>query len=258
MGNSNYLSVLSILNLAAFAAVIIVNTMAATLPLNGLGTGELSDLYPNLFVPAGLTFSIWGIIYLLLGGFSVYGVIASFNRNMDTSFLSIIGPWFILSSAANVSWIFAWHWKKLGLSLIIMLILLFTLIIIYQKTSSAAAGERTGAFFLTRLPFSIYLGWITVATIANATALLVNVKWGGFGLSDSVWTIIMITAAVLITCLVIFSKGDWAYSLVVLWAFLGIILKRSSAGDASGVLIAAIAGMIIITVFFAVRKFIWT
>jgi hypothetical protein len=258
MENTNYLSVFSILNLAVFAAVLVVNTMAATLPLNGIGTGELSDLYPNLFVPSGLTFSIWGIIYILLGAFSIYGVIAAFNNNIDTSFLTKIGPWFIFSSAANICWIFAWHWKKIGLSLIIMLILLFTLIVIYKKIDPAAAGQRNGVFFLTRLPFSVYLGWITVATIANATALFVNINWDGFGLSDSIWTIIVITTAVLITCLVIYNKKDWGYSLVVLWAFLGIILKRSSAGDASGVLIAAITGMAFITVFFAVRKFLWT
>ncbi|MBI9106376.1 MAG: tryptophan-rich sensory protein [Spirochaetales bacterium] len=249
-------SIWAFINLIAFIAVVVVNGMANSLPLNGFGTGELSDLYPNLFVPAGITFAIWGIIYLLLAGFSVYGLTAAFSKNIETLFLREIGPWFLISCMANICWIFAWHWKKVGLSLFFMLIILASLIILYRKIGIGSGELSKRIFIFTKLPFSIYLGWITVATIANITALLVNLNWNGFGISETVWTVIVIIAAVIITCLVIYRQKDWGYALVVLWAFIGIILKRSSAGDAPAVVTAAGAGMAVIAAFYAVKQFI--
>jgi hypothetical protein len=255
MGKTFSFSILAFINLFAFIAVVVVNALANILPLNGVGTGELSDIYPNLFVPAGITFAVWGIIYLLLAGFSTYGIVASINKNIDALFLKKIGHWFLLSCAANISWIFAWHWKKVGLSLIFMLIILASLIILYRKIESASGELGKAHFVFIKLPFSIYLGWITVATIANITALLVNMNWNGFGISETVWTVIVIAAAVIITCLVIYQRRDWGYALVVLWAFLGIILKRTSIGDAPVIVTTAAAGMVLIAAFYAVRQF---
>ena len=248
-------SFLAILNLIFFISVIIVNGLANALPLNGIGTGELSDLYPNLFVPAGITFSIWGIIYLLLAGFCVTGLAAAFGNKLNPEFLSRIGVWFIISCIANLSWIFAWHWKKVGLSLLFMLLILLTLIMIYKKLMPDYETANKPAFIFVKLPFSVYLGWITVATIANVTALLVHANWNGFGLSEPLWTVIILLTAVLITCIIILRHKDLGYSLVVIWAFLGIILKRSSIGDALSVVIAASAGIVIIGAFFIIKLF---
>lgn len=245
----------SIINAIAFIGVIVVNSLANILPLNGVGTGELSDLYPNLFVPAGLTFSIWGIIYLLLIGFCVYGIKAAFSSSTDASFLKTIGPWFLLSCIANIAWIFAWHWQRVGLSLIVMLFLLASLIVIYLKLNSGGISSLSEGL-LTRLPFSVYLGWITVATIANVTALLVTLEWGGFGLSAVFWTVFVIVAAVVVTLLVIFIRKDLGYSLVVVWALLGIVLKRSALGDAPSVTVAAAVGMGLILLFLFLRRFL--
>lgn len=245
----------SIINALACIGVIVVNSLANILPLNGVGTGELSDLYPNLFVPAGLTFSIWGIIYILLIGFAIYGIKAAFSSSTDASFLKSIGPWFLLSCIANMAWIFAWHWQKVGLSLVVMLFLLASLIIIYLSLSSG--GESFPAErVLVKLPFSVYLGWITVATIANVTALLVRLEWGGFGLSGVFWTVAVIVTAVVITALVIWPRRDAGYSLVVIWALLGIVLKRSALGDAPAVTVAAALGMGVIVLVFLLRRFL--
>ncbi len=256
METTSLYSIWAFTNLIACIAMVVVNGMANAIPLNGLGTGELSDFYPNLFVPAGLTFSIWGIIYLLLTGFCIYGLVSRFNSSINPQFLKIIGPWFFFSCIANICWIFSWHWKKVGLSLLFMLALLASLIIIYEKMGINTGENGKGLFFFAKLPFSIYLGWISIATIANAAALLVNFKWKGFGLSESVWTIIVILAAVLLTSIIIYRKHDAGFSLVVLWAFLGIILKRSSAADAPSVVLTAALGMAFILIFYAVKIFI--
>src|SRR4030042_324851 len=175
-------TLLSILNLIGFLGTLIVNGLASTLPLNNKTTGELSDQYPNLFVPAGLTFSIWGIIYILLAIFVIYQLISAIRKDTQTiSFIDKIGVLFFITSIANIGWIFAWHYQVLPLSLILMLILLGTLIAIYLRLGIGQSNATKTEKYMVHLPFSVYLGWITIATIANTTALLVNIKWDRFG-----------------------------------------------------------------------------
>ncbi|TFG62719.1 MAG: hypothetical protein E4H36_07330, partial [Spirochaetales bacterium] len=243
---------LQVLNILGFLGTIAVNALANILPIAGNNTGELSDSYPNLFVPAGLTFSIWGLIYLLLGIFAVYQAVGLFKKDQTISgdsqypsFLDRISWFFLLSCAANIGWIFAWHHKMVGLSLILMLVILASLLIMYLRLgvrygrtagrnaeTEAASGDARQKTLKMRekvfihLPMSIYLGWITVATIANITALLVNLGWNGFGLSESFWTVLVMGAGLVIGLLVVFSRRDPAYSAVIVWAYAGILLKR--------------------------------
>jgi len=218
---------LSILNLLSFVSMVIVNYLAVTLPLNNKTTGVLADQYPNLFVPIGLTFSIWGIIYLLLAIFIVYQLVYAFRKNTpDSSFLEKIGFLFFLSCLANFSWIFAWHFERVFLSFLIMLILLLSLIVIYQKLNIGRSAALKSEKYLVHLPFSVYLGWITIATIANTTALLVNLNWNRWGLSEPFWTIVVIIIGLVISLMMLFYRKDIFYSLVVDWALLGILIKR--------------------------------
>ena len=200
----------AILNIAGFIVTVIFNALANALPLNGKDTGELSDAYPNLFVPAGLTFSIWGLIYLLLAGFVVYQIIMAFRTDGDSGFMEKIGPWFLISSAANALWIIAWHWEQVLLSVLIMLALLASLIIIYVRINSGNDRPKPAEYLFVRHPFSVYLGWITVAPIANITALLVDADWNRFGLGEQFWTVFVLAAAVLITLLVLIRRKDTA------------------------------------------------
>lgn len=223
------LIILSILNMAAFAGMAALNALANALPINGKTTGALSDSYPNLFVPAGFTFSIWGVIYLLLAGFAVYQLVVALRGNPAAGFVNSIGILFILSAVANGGWIIAWHYEQVFLSLLLMLALLASLILIYLRLEiglSAIEGKERIFFFI---PFSVYLGWITVATVANVTALLVNLGWQGFGLSEAVWAAVVITVAFILSVLMLSNRGDIFYTLVVIWAFFGIFMKRLSA-----------------------------
>jgi len=224
MAKTSVLWMLKTLNLIAFLATVAVNAMANALPINGKTTGELSDLYPNLFVPAGLTFSIWGLIYLLLAIFAIYQFAAPTRNTAD--FLQRIGPFFIIASAANIGWIFLWHYQRVSASLVLMLILLASLLAVYLRLG---IGTRTASWrdrLLVHLPFSVYLGWITVATVANVTAVLVHVGWNRFGASQELWTVAVLVVAALITLVVLFTRNDLFYALVILWAFLGILIKR--------------------------------
>jgi hypothetical protein len=237
-------------NILAMIITIAINALAVLLPLNGKTTEYLSDKYPNLFVPAGLTFSIWGIIYILWVVFAVYQARDLFKKDeKEMPFLHQITYLFILSSVANSAWIFAWHYEYVGFSLLIMIILLFSLLAIYLRLNIGRAQVSLMEKLCVHAPFSVYLGWITVATIANVTAFLVSVNWDGFGISPLIWTILVISVGVLITLLMLALRKDIAYSIVVLWALLGIWIKRTTpAYTNNDVALTALIAMIIIGV----------
>ena len=250
--------ILQISNFLAVVLTIVVNSLANILPINGKNTGQLSDNIPNLFVPSGITFAIWGVIYLLLILFAIYQARDFFKKEkIEMPYLTKITPFFILASAANILWIFLWHYEQVALSLIAMLILLISLIAIYIKLNVGQQQIPLKEKMFIHVPFSVYLGWITVATIANITAWLVIISWDGFGISDVTWTIIVLCVATLLTLIILYKRKDVAYSLVIIWALLGIVIKRmqdqteiaTTATIAIVVIIIAIIGTFIFKYF---------
>ena len=234
---------LAVLNIIGFLGMVVVNALANALPLGGKTTGQLSDQYPNLFVPSGLTFLIWAAIYILLAIYVTYGLIQAIKMPSPAApFMRSIGLLFVITCIANAAWIFSWHYEVLPLSLFLMLILLVTLAAIYARLNVGKAPARPAEKYLVHLPFSVYFGWITVATIANVTALLVAYKWDRFGVSEQVWAIIMIAIAAGLALLMLFYRKDPFYALVVDWAILGILIKRAADNktSAQGVVFAAI------------------
>ncbi len=235
--------ILKSFNVAAFALMIIMNWLANALPLGGKTTGELSAQYPNLFVPAGITFSIWGVIYLLLLVFCVLQFTSG-----KKELVSAIGWLFAASCILNSLWIFAWHYEKLALSIVIMLMLLAVLVIINYRLSGFPAG-------ITKAAFGIYLGWICIAAIANVTALLVAANWQGWGLSQETWAVMMILAGAVITILVVQNYRNPFAGLAVIWALAGIMIARWPDNRAI-LVVAAISAIAvaIITIIVSVRR----
>jgi len=241
---------LSILNLIGFLGTVIVNGLSNALPINNKTTVELSDQYPNLFVPAGLTFSIWGVIYILLAIFVIYGLVIAFKKDTPKpSFINKIGVLFFVSCMANIGWIFAWHYEILPLSLVLMLVLLGCLIAIYLRLSIGKSDSTQTEKYLVHLPFSVYLGWITIATIANITAWLVGVNWNTFGLGEQFWAVAVIIVGIAIALSILFTRRDIFYCLVVDWALLGILIKRLAVETTpdQSVIIITIVGLVFIT-----------
>jgi len=202
-----------------------INGLANALPLNGLNTGQISDRFQVYFVPAGYVFSIWGLIYL---GLIVYGVFQALPAQRQNPRLRASGWWIALSGLANSAWIFLWHYEQFPWTLVAMLLLLATLIITYLQLGIGKTTVTTAEKWLVRLPFSIYLGWITVATVANVTSLLDYLQWNRLGWSEEIWMIIVLAAVVVITALVNLTRRDVAYTLVILWALAGIAVKHSA------------------------------
>ena len=204
-------------------ATIVVNGLATALPLNGLTTGEISDSFEVFFVPAGYVFSIWGLIYLGLGAYAIFQALPA---QADNQRLRRIGIPFVIGSLANIAWIFLWHYEQFPLTLVAMLTLLASLIAIYLRLDIGRVKVPTAEKWSVHIPFSIYLGWITVATIANVTSLLDYLNWSGWGISPEAWAVIMLIAGLAIASAVSLTRGDAAYLLVLIWAFVGIAVKH--------------------------------
>jgi len=241
---------LKISALVAYVVMVFTNYLAVSLPLAGRSTGAISDSYPNIFAPAGYAFSIWGFIYLLLGIYVVY----QFKRKDDGLTLRI-NRLFIINALLNASWIFAWHYDVIWLSVVIMIGLLVTLIKIADIFKGKALGAKDR--WLMRLPFIVYFGWITVATIANVAVFLVYIRWDRFGLSEVFWTVAVLLAGALIGSWRMIKDRLVSYGLVLIWAYGAILFKHLSAGTFAGEYPAVIWTTILcLAVFIGMTSFI--
>ena len=218
------MKLLQILNVIALLATLLVNGLANSLPINGQTTGEVSDSIPSLFTPAGYVFSIWGLIYLGLAAYAIYQILP---KQRDKPFIGRIGYWFVSSSVFNILWLFAWHYEQFLLSIVAMLGLLGSLLVLYVRLGIGRDAVPVLDRALVHLPFSIYLGWISVATIANASTVLVVMGWNGFGISPELWTAMMVAIAAVLGIAMIWQRQEIAYPLVIVWALVGISVKQA-------------------------------
>jgi hypothetical protein len=213
-----------ILALASFGFVLIMNAVATALPLGGLSVGEVSRRYDTLFAPIDFTFGIWGLIYL---GLSIYTITQLVT---DSAVIKAITPWFIAANILNGSWIIAWRLELLWLSALILALLLFCLFKINQITTAKRAD--LASTISVRAPFAIYFGWVTVATIANISSLLVQLGFSeGFGLSAQAWTVVILVVAALIGSATALANSSPTYSLVLVWAFWGIYSRHTAESE---------------------------
>jgi len=252
MNKPQPLLVIKVLSVLAFILMLTVNALANILPINGQNTGQISNLYPNLFTPAALTFSVWGVIYLFLLLYTVYqtGIFGKKSQNFQKT-IRETGGLYILTCLANTAWILCWHYNLMIESVGVMLLLLITLIIIYLKLrKSIGSGKTLGEKWMISIPFSLYLAWISVATIANVTALLVKIKWDGWGIAPQIWTIAVIIVAIGITLIMQRQYRDIAYSLVVIWALTGILIQHMGFFKMAywGIIITVVIGMAILLI----------
>lgn len=211
-------------NLLSVLVALTVNILASTLPLNGQNTGEISDRFEVLFVPAGYVFSIWGVIYLGWIAFTIFHFQPS---QKESPRLRRLGYLFALSNLANAAWLFCWHYNLFGLSVLVMLALLGLLIASYLRLNVNRSDVGPAEYWSVDVLFSVYLGWITVATVANITDWLYFIGWDGFGISAQIWAVIMLVVASLLGLAMALTRRDAGYLSVLVWAFIGIAVKQA-------------------------------
>ncbi len=215
----------SYINIGAIALVLIINFLSNAIPFNGLTQTDISELYPVLLTPAGYVFSIWILIYVLLIGFTVYQAMPKYREN---EYVTTVGILFTVTSILNIAWLFFWHYLQIGVSLIIMLLLLATLIYIYLRLDKKEKGSSLD-WLLVKLPFSLYLAWITVATLANFNVWLNHIGWlGESGFGAILFTVLMIIIGAIIAIYVFYRDWNFAFALVFVWAFIGIGVRHGA------------------------------
>ncbi|MHA1903802.1 MAG: hypothetical protein ACXADL_08970 [Candidatus Thorarchaeota archaeon] len=219
-----------VINVIAVLAALIFNSLVNILPLNGVTSGEVSDAFPNLFTPPGYVFIIWAVIYILAIIFMIYQALPS---QRGQTFLSEIGPFYAIGAILNIFWLIVFHYSyppALGSLIVftpfIIMAFLVVLLVIYVRlgigTKEVSVGEKIGI----QLHVSVYLGWISLATIANLAAMLNFVIVGIPIATQELWTVLVLIVALVITLLMIFRRRDFAFGLVVVWASFGIASKQ--------------------------------
>jgi hypothetical protein len=223
-------TILQTVNVVAIVVTILFNSLVNIIPLNGVTTGMVSDSYPNLFTPPGYVFAIWGIIYFLLVLFMVYQARASQRRE---EYLGEIGFLYLLGAVANILWLIMFHYSYGNPSLFILtpipiIALLLILLLTYVRLGVGLKKVSLSQKLAVHTPVSVYLGWISLATIANI-ASVINVLFPNIPLDiQALGTVAVILIALAITLLMLVKRRDFAYGLVVVWASIGIALKQSS------------------------------
>ena len=236
---------IKIWNTIFFLLIIITNMLANLMPINGKTTGEISNQINVLITPAGYAFSIWSLIYVLIGIWIIRQFIG--NKGKSAVYTNTF-PWFILSSLFNISWIIVWHYELFLLSVVIMLMYLISLIILYRRLTEVEPS------FFNKAPFSINLGWISVATLVNIAYVLKVNGWDGFGLTDETWTVIMLIIGALLAVVFRMKERDFLYPLVFVWAYIAIGIKNYGETDLAAYAAFILAAILLVADIIPWRK----
>lgn len=212
-----------VISLLGYIAVLVVNYLANSLPLNNQRTGDITDAYIVPFQPAGWVFdTIWPTIYLLLGIYIVYAFLPAGRRH---SLIDAIGPILLVANIANISWLFAWHWERLLLALVILVILSASLATIYLRIRNARREAESMSALqqaLLVVPFSVYLGWACIATLANVQILMSEWEWNGL----EAWTVVFLVIGIALAATMVLRWKDVAFPLVFAYAYTGIANRQ--------------------------------
>ena len=217
--------------LVAFAFVIVMSVLSKALPINGQSMPEFSAKYPSLFTPAGFTFSIWGVIYLFLLLFVVWQALPA---QRDSEKIGAISTYFQVNCLLNGLWILAWHYDLLVISLVIMLGILLTLVFIYRSLLARIDTAPMTEHLVLYMPFSLYTGWITLATIANASVLQTANGWDDVVLTVVQWTLIKLALAGAIGVTVLCKYRDPVFAAVLVWGTYGISVMQRGTPTVAG------------------------
>lgn len=222
----------------ATAGVIFVNYLAGTGKINNVTPEVISDKYPTIITPAGYAFAIWSLIYLGMIGFSIYQALPGQTENPRFRAIRTV---YILNCVANCAWIYLWHYEMILAALVVIFVLLGTLVFINVKLRTA---ETTAETWLAKVPFSIYFGWVTVASILNASIALVYLGVRTTDLPAQICGALLIVIAVVLGVIMRFKLNLTAYPLAVAWALTAIAVAHG--GETIIVVSAAIAVIILL------------
>lgn len=209
------------INLCAFAAMVLVNILANVIPIGGKTTNEISAMYPSPLTPAPFAFSIWAVIYIGLAAMIAVQLFRSQTDNSGDSLADRIGPWFLISSIANITWLMCWHLDLQSAAIVFMFVLLAALVFLNKAVTRET--DTWQQRWLVRLPVRMYFAWITVAAISNVSVWLMSVGFTGFGIDSGIWQIAVLLIGGVILTLGINKNHSVGYGLTAMWGYAGIL-----------------------------------
>ncbi len=255
--NASKMKLWAWLNLALFAIMVAVNYSGAAGLINGMSQKAVSAMFGTLITPAGFAFAIWGVIYALLFVLIVQ-LIVKHKQSNYALLIKEISPLFWLSICFNIAWTIAFSYLNMALALVFILLLLLSL---KRICLNLVDNKRLMMFCVPSIGFGLYAGWVTVASVVNFAALMVQIKWEGFGLEMSVWAMIMLLAALLLVTAITLKIKNITYLLGVLWAFFAIFMAHKSPvvfadkyGNIQNVLLLGMVYLALMTIFTIYRK----
>ncbi len=200
---------------------IFLNYYANTHPFAGQTMWEVSAKYPTLLTPAGDAFSIWGAIFL---GLAIYAVWQLLPAQKNLSLPDALAKPLTLASVATGAWVVLFAHELILPSVGVMLLILGCLMATYGRARRRIFAEA--APVLAGVPFSMYLGWISVASVINITIGLEQLGWRtAAGLSVTL-TLLLIVLVVVLALVMSRVFRDLVFPLVVAWALAWLWVAR--------------------------------
>ncbi|MFD1030248.1 tryptophan-rich sensory protein [Metaplanococcus flavidus] len=245
--------VFAILNLVFYFLTLGVNYLGSSGFFNGMSQRDISDKYMTLISPAPFTFSIWGVIYSLLLITLIYLFVKRKDRNVSRLVL-LVSPLIIASSVFNMAWIVTFSYEWMGISTLLILAMLVSLLIIVERIYKNRFDFPST---LAGLSFTLYGSWVFIATIVNISVFLVQLEWDGFGLSDSIWTIIVLGIAIAFVLFYLSLYKNAAFPIPIAWAFFGIYSAYAS-GSLDPAMSTAIQGILLAGIGIFLIAVVWT
>lgn len=243
----------SISHLIVLIALILWNYYSNSGIINNNTVGSVSDQFENLFTPAGFAFAIWGIIYLSLIGSGIYLIYLAFSKKKKKKFIVQAAPPLIIAHLGNAAWLYFWLNEQPGYALVIMFIILLALIVAKLRLNMERWDAPMEHIALVWWPVDLYLGWISVATIANVAAFLSFINWNGGGLSEINWTIVAIILVTVLSIFMILTRNMREFAGVVIWALLAIAYRHW--GSIYAIQWTAVSAVVIIAAVSAVHAY---
>lgn len=239
----------------AILSSFVINTLSNLYPLNGKSIGEISNTqFANVLItPANYAFAIWGVIYLGLIGFAVYQFLPPTHQHAKLRPISYL---LVLACVAQAAWVYLFLLRLFALSLLAMLVILLCLIGIYQQLSQGGDRRSWQDKWLLQTPFSVYLGWISVATVVNVALTLYDAGWNGWGIAPEIWTIIMLGISSALAIGLLLQRQDLAFAAVIVWALVAIAVKRANVPLIAVTAIGLAIGLVLVGVISSQQRMI--
>lgn len=228
-----------------FILTLAVNFLSGRGKINHISTAEVSSNFETLLTPTGLTFVIWGFIYLGLLGYLLYcfDIIKNTQTPAEEELFEEINGFLLYNLTANVAWIFAWQWQNMAAALLLILVVLYSLYKISQLLRTGEYTKRQRLFI--HAPFHLYLGWIMVATMANFQAMLVSFDYNVFSYQGGLLTILMLIFACIASIVMYYQNRTPAFLVAIIWALCGILVRHVVGFDLEYPYVAAVTGLCI-------------